>query len=95
MVYAAAAYLAFAVTALWAIGFLADRGSPTRVDGAAHRPAWAALLIDAGLLLTFAVQHSVMARARFKQRLARVLPAAAERSTYVLAASLALLPPRT
>ena len=90
MVYAGLAYAAFAAAALWAIAFLADLSTPHAVDGASRRPAWAALLIDACLLLVFAVQHSVMARAGFKQRLARILPAATERSTYVLAASLAL-----
>ena len=89
--YAAAAYTAFAATTLWAIGFLADRGSPTRIDGPGGRAAWAALLIDAVLLLAFAVQHSVMARAWFKRRLARLLPPAAERSTYVLTTSALLL----
>jgi len=91
MAYAAAAYSAFAATTLWAIGFLADwRGLPA-VDGPGSLPAWAAVLIDAGLLLVFAAQHSVMARAGFKGRLAVLLPPAAERSTYVLAASVALL----
>jgi methanethiol S-methyltransferase len=90
MAYAGLAYAAFAVAALWAIAFLADLGTPYAVDGASRRPAWTALLIDACLLLVFAVQHSVMARAGSKQWLARILPAATERSTYVLAASLAL-----
>jgi methanethiol S-methyltransferase len=90
MVYAGLAYAAFAAAALWAIAFLADLSTPHAVDGVSRRPAWTALLIDACLLLVFAVQHSVMARAGSKQRLARILPAATERSTYVLAASLAL-----
>lgn len=90
MVYAGLAYAAFAAAALWAIAFLADLSTPHAVDGASRRPAWTALLIDVCLLLVFAAQHSVMARAGFKQRLAKILPAATERSTYVLAASLAL-----
>lgn len=88
--YAVIAYGAFLLSVGWAVGFLADRGAPTSVDGPATRPAWAALAIDAALLLTFAVQHSVMARAGFKRRLIRLIPAQAERSTFVLAASLLL-----
>ncbi len=90
MVYAGLAYAAFTAAVLWAIAFLADLSTPHAVDGASRRPAWTALLIDACLLLVFAAQHSLMARAGSKQRLARILPAATERSTYVLAASLAL-----
>jgi protein-S-isoprenylcysteine O-methyltransferase Ste14 len=89
--YAGLGYAAFLAATLWAVGFLAGLPVPDAVDGPARQPAWAALLADAGLLLLFAVQHTVMARAGFKRRLATLLPAAAERSTYVLAASLALL----
>jgi protein-S-isoprenylcysteine O-methyltransferase Ste14 len=92
VIYAGLAYLSFVAAAGWAVAFLAGLPRRHSVDGGgAAGPAWAALLVDGGLLLVFAVQHSVMARAGFKRWLARVLPAAAERSTYVLAASLALL----
>jgi protein-S-isoprenylcysteine O-methyltransferase Ste14 len=88
LAYAVIAYGAFLLSTVWAIGFLAGWGAPTSVDGAATRPAWAAIAIDGALLLAFAVQHTVMAREGFKRRLRRLIPEAAERSTYVLTASL-------
>jgi protein-S-isoprenylcysteine O-methyltransferase Ste14 len=50
-----------------------------------------ALFTNLGLLAVFAVQHSVMARPAFKRLWTKVIPAAAERSTYVLFSSLALI----
>lgn len=50
------------------------------------------IALDLLLLLVFALQHSVMARTGFKERWTRVIPAVAERSTYVLATGLALAP---
>lgn len=52
----------------------------------------AGLALDVVLLVAFALQHSVMARPRFKLRWTRIIPAAAERSTYVLATGLFLAP---
>ena len=52
----------------------------------------AGLALDFLLLVAFAIQHSVMARPSFKARWTRIIPAAAERSTYVLATGLVLAP---
>jgi protein-S-isoprenylcysteine O-methyltransferase Ste14 len=52
----------------------------------------AGLTLDALLLVVFALQHSVMARPGFKKRWTRLIPAAAERSTYVLATGIVLAP---
>lgn len=65
--------------------------SPKSMDSPVDGSLEAALLIDMGLLSLFALQHSIMARPAFKCLLTRIVPAAAERSTYVLASSLALM----
>jgi protein-S-isoprenylcysteine O-methyltransferase Ste14 len=89
-VYSAFAYLAFAVTTTWAIAFLADLRPLPGMDRAPTGRVWLAVLVDSGLLLVFALQHSVMARPGVKRRMAKVVPAAIQRSTYVLSTSLCL-----
>ena len=90
-VYGLVAYVAFLGTFVYTIGFLAGAVVPKDVDDGPVRPVWLALLVDAALLGLFAVQHSVMARPWFKQRWTKVVPQAIERSTYVLAATAALV----
>src|SRR5690349_4993249 len=90
-VYGSVCYAVFLAVFLYAVGFIGGFLTPTLLDGAAGRPLVEALAIDLGLLLLFAVQHSVMARPAFKRWWTRIVPEAAERSTYVLASSLALV----
>ena len=89
--YAVLAYASFVLAVAWGISFLADLRVAPVIDRAGHPPAWPAALADLALLGLFAIQHSVMARRGFKSWLAARLPAAAERSTYVLASSVILL----
>ena len=89
--YGAGSYLVFFATFLYAIGFIGNFAVPKSLDSAAAGPWQTALLVDLGLLSLFALQHSVMARPAFKRLITRVLPETIERSTYVLASSLALV----
>ncbi len=85
-------YGVFLAAFLYSVGFVAGVGVPRTVNGGGpEAPLGRALAIDAALLTLFAVQHSGMARRRFKAILTRVVPAPIERSTYVLASSLCLL----
>ncbi|HUQ09881.1 MAG TPA: isoprenylcysteine carboxylmethyltransferase family protein [Steroidobacteraceae bacterium] len=89
--YGVVSYAVFFATFLYAIGFIGDFGVPTTLDGAPQRPLPSSLAVDLGLLALFALQHSIMARPAFKRWFTRMIPESAERSTYVLASSLALI----
>jgi methanethiol S-methyltransferase len=69
---------------------VANVGVPRGIDDGPVGPPGLAVLINAGLLGLFALQHTVMARPAFKRWLARFVPEPVERSTFVLAASLVL-----
>lgn len=90
--YALVAYLVFFATFLWLVAFLADFSlAPTTVDNAVNGASLArAMVVDLALIALFGLQHSVMARPRFKARWTKFVPPSVERSTYVVAASIAL-----
>jgi methanethiol S-methyltransferase len=89
--YGVVCYLVFFGVFLYGIGFIGGFFTPTTLDGTPDRPLVEALAINLGLLAAFAVQHSGMARPAFKRWWTRIVPEAAERSTYVLLSSLALV----
>jgi methanethiol S-methyltransferase len=89
--YGVLSYAAALATLVYAIGFIGGFGVPISLDSPRKIGLGTALTIDLALLALFAVQHSVMARPAFKRWWTRIVPASAERSTYVLFSSLALI----
>lgn len=63
---------------------------PWHIDAGRPVPPGQALAVDAGLLLLFGLQHSLMARPGFNRWLGARLPAVAVRSTYVWLSALAI-----
>ena len=106
LLFGVAVYAVFFATFLYLIAFVGNLQAtplvqglpglaallPVSIDqGGAAAPVGVAVAIDLALILAFGLQHSVMARTGFKAWLHRKLPPSAERSVYVLLASLVLV----
>lgn len=92
LTYAILVYALALGTSVYLIGFIAGLPFlPKTIDSGIAGASSTAIGVDLALLALFAVQHSVMARQGFKRWWTRIVPEPAERSSYVLAATLALL----
>lgn len=97
LLYGVLCYLIFFATFLYLIVFvggdsLAFLNAPKTIDFGEPAGVFAApALQNILLILLFGLSHSVMARPGFKAAWTKIVPKAAERSTYVLIASLSLI----
>jgi methanethiol S-methyltransferase len=87
------AYLIFFATFLYLVAFTGNLPqAPLTVDrGGPIGALFPAVAIDLLLIALFGLQHSVMARPRFKRAWTRIVPEPVERSVYVLLASVMLI----
>lgn len=90
-IYSIASYVMFLAAYTYFAWFSDGVGVPKTVDSRATNSLVLAAVINSSLVLLFGLQHSIMARARFKRVLTRIIPAAVERATFVLASSVTLV----
>ena len=91
LIYGLFAYFGFVGVLLYTIGFLGEFVVPKTVNSGAETSFSAALAINVGLLVLFGLQHSVMARPRFKAWWTRTVPQPIERTTYVFVSNVLMV----
>lgn len=88
MFYSFANYALGVAALVYLIAFIFNLYVPKSIDSGVPGDPLVAAIINLGLIVLFGVQHSVMARPAFKAWLTRIIPPAAERSTYMLATAI-------
>ncbi|MEP7043207.1 MAG: methanethiol S-methyltransferase [Dokdonella sp.] len=88
--YSVFSYSLFLLSFLYAVGFVDNLVVPKTLDLPVASGGFTAFCIDTLVLAAFGAQHSLMARPSFKRWWVRFVPAAIERSTYVLFSSVFL-----
>lgn len=93
LIFAIVCYAIFFATFLYLIVFVGDLqfAGLTVDNGGPQSPPAVAVLINVALIALFGLQHSVMARPRFKAWWTKIVPPSVERSVFVLCASIALM----
>ena len=93
LLFAIVCYAIFFATFLYLIVFVGDFSFAglTVDNGGPQSPLPIAIAIDVALIALFGLQHSVMARPRFKAWWTKIVAPPIERSIFVLAASIALM----
>lgn len=90
LLYGAVAYILFNVAFSYMFGFLQGLPIPKTINDGIERPVAFSVAVNTGLVFLFGFFHSLMARSWFKRWWTRIIPEAAERSTYVLQSALFL-----
>src|ERR1044072_10005621 len=91
LLYGIVVYVLFAGAFLHAIAFVTGLPVLKTIDTGPVVPVEQAIMINMLLMGLFAIQHSVMARQGFKRWWTQFVSPAVGRSTFVLAATLALM----
>ena len=83
LLYGTVVYGYFLGLFLYLVGWVANLVVPLSIDRSPVGQGWAAVGLNLLPLSVFAIQHTVMARPAFKRWWTRIIPPAAERTTFV------------
>ena len=91
LVYGILAYAVFFLTFIYSVLFVGNIWIPYPIDAVSDASIVSSIIINCILLSIFAVQHTVMARPKFKSFWTTIVPQQIERSTYVWLSNLTLI----